>query len=792
MRRWWRGAAHAGVVVIAFTLLYGAFFAPVLLTGRLLAPGDASNLSLPHLYCPRTPWSSLIYSGFPVMADPHNLMWYPPAMFFSLIPGAWNGFVLTAYVLASSFTYGYVYRLTGCRSAALVGGVIYGMSGFFMAHLGHTNMIHSCAWVPLLIWSLEELRERQCGLWVLAGAVAVGNSVLAGHPQYPLNGLCLGGCYVLARGWGAPSGWARYAARSLGAVALGLGFAAVQLLPMIEVQGQSLRAAMDYGTFISYSLPPRQLPQFILPYLYGGFWNPVTRTITPYLGQGVGLTELIGYVGVLPLLLAAVGFARAPRDRRVAWFWLAAAMVTVWLALGKSCPLNRVLFHVPVYNKFRIPARHFFELALAVSVLAGFGVAALSRLDLIARLRTLRRGTAALAGLVLLALLTFFCFDAVGKYTRHLPEPERFREWLMPWRNPALAFQLVLVTAGLLALWSWAYRPNRGTAALLLAGVVLDLGSFGWFYEWQYGSMSPDQFRMPGALAKYQERLARTGQRLLPLVADGPPETAPPNRSRLWHIPSALGYSPLALTAYSRLLGIDYAGFSSYDCLKPGNRALDILATRYILAPRALLADKGSVARELADRDRWSYVEDMSQTAVFENRKALPRAWLVSELVCLPPDVVLQTIQASKFPDGSVYDPRKVALVQEPVAFKVEKPDPAARVDVVELSDGRLEVQASSRTPAFLVLSDVYYPGWRATVNGQPAPVLRTNGVLRGVRIPAGRSIVCLEFRPLWLYAGAAVSVCSLLLAVGFLGVSWSRSARLPDPPRLLTEEQQS
>jgi len=774
MRPRWQRLAHAGAVVSAFIVLYGAFFAPVLLGGKLLAPGDASNLSLPHLYSSRGPWSSLIYSGFPVMADPQNLTWYPPASLFSLLPGCWNGFVLAAYVLASSFTYGYVYRLTGCGPAAFVGGVVYGMSGFFMAHLGHTNMIHSCAWLPLLIWSLEELRQRKSAGWVLVGAVAVGTSVLAGHPQCPVYGLCLGAGYVVVRCWGAPCRRVRYGALCVGTVVLGLGFAAVQLLPTIEVQGQSSRAEMDYGSFVSYSLPPRQLPQLLLPYLYGGFWNPVTRAVAPYLGQGVGLTEVTGYVGLLSLVLAGVGFVRG-RDRSLAWFWLAAAVVAVWLSLGNACPLNRALFHLPVYNKFRIPARHLVELSLAVSVLAGLGVAGLAQLDLPERLRALRRGTAALVGLVVLALLAFFLIYATGKYTRRLPRPDQFRVALMPWRNEALAFQLALVSAGLLGLWSWAYRPGRRTAALLVAGLVLDLGSFGWFYEWQYGSVSPDQFRIPPPLVKYRECLARTGQRLLPLVANGPAETAPPNRSRLWQVPSALGYSPLVLTGYSRLLGIDYAGFTSYQCLGSGNRALDILATRYVLAPRRLL--DGKDGRLLLDRQRWSYVEDVNQTAVFENRRALPRAWLVAEVACLPPDAILQTIHGSRLPDGSVYDPRRVALVQEPVGFKVAHPDPNARARLAGVSDGRLEIHTNSGTPAFLVLSDVYYPGWQATVNGQAVPVVRTNGVLRGVRLPAGRNTVCLEFRPVWLYRGAAISIGCLLLSGGW--VVWRHRPRL-------------
>ena len=89
-------------------------------------------------------------------------------------------------------------------------------------------------------------------------------------------------------------------------------------------------------------------------------------------------------------------------------------MLTVLLSLGKHFALNQLLYHLPVYNKFRIPARHFFELALAVSVLAGFGVAALERLDLARRLLLLRRGIAIAAGLLLAILARLVYMHARG------------------------------------------------------------------------------------------------------------------------------------------------------------------------------------------------------------------------------------------------------------------------------------------------------------------------------------------------------------------------------------------
>src|SRR5262249_28235999 len=164
----WRLGA---LVVLGYTALYVLFFAPVLCTGRLLVPGDGVLQYLPAFLGEKSLWESFTFGGFPHAADPQNLTWYPLMRLFALT-GWWNGFVIAAYVLASSCTFGLVWRLTGCRLAAAAAGIIYGISGFMTAHLGHATILHSAAWFPLVLWSVEELRRRVRAGWVLALALA--------------------------------------------------------------------------------------------------------------------------------------------------------------------------------------------------------------------------------------------------------------------------------------------------------------------------------------------------------------------------------------------------------------------------------------------------------------------------------------------------------------------------------------------------------------------------------------------------------------------------------------------
>jgi len=160
-----------------------------------LAPADGFVYYIPGFYAPLTLWTNFLHAGFPTAADPQIQSWYPLKLLYSQF-GAWNSFVISAYVLASCFAYGYVYTFTASPLAGLVGGLIYGMSGFMMAHLGHTTMVHSATWFPLLIWALERLRHRVTSYWFVVASVALVFSALAGHTQLFVYSLGISAAYV--------------------------------------------------------------------------------------------------------------------------------------------------------------------------------------------------------------------------------------------------------------------------------------------------------------------------------------------------------------------------------------------------------------------------------------------------------------------------------------------------------------------------------------------------------------------------------------------------------------------
>jgi hypothetical protein len=173
----------------------------------------------------------------------------------------------------------------------------------------------------------------------------------------------------------------------------------------------------------------------------------------------------------------------------------------------------------------------------------------------------------------------------------------------------------------------------------------------------------------------------------------------------------------------------------------------------------------------LAERPAWRRLCSTAGSTIYENTAALPRAWLVRRVLPLPEADALAAVRGGPLPDGTAFEPRRVALVEEGPEVDHGPLDPEARVELVPAPPNGLGAVTRSRTPAFLVLAEAAYPGWRATVDGKATPLVRADHVLRGLPLAAGEHRVELEYRPRSFSLGLAVSAAALVaLAVAGRG----------------------
>jgi hypothetical protein len=159
---------------------------------------------------------------------------------------------------------------------------------------------------------------------------------------------------------------------------------------------------------------------------------------------------------------------------------------------------------------------------------------------------------------------------------------------------------------------------------------------------------------------------------------------------------------------------------------------------------------------------RWRRVVEFEKVSIFENAHALPRAWLAPESLALTEDQILNVVRTGDLPEGGTWDPLRTALVETNLSLPLATTPGSGSVEVTSREPNRLELHAISPSPAVLVVSENYFPGWRVYVDGQRQELFRVNYNLRGVALTPGAHTVRLEYRPLSVLLGLIVSLITL------------------------------
>ena len=205
-------------------------------------------------------------------------------------------------------------------------------------------------------------------------------------------------------------------------------------------------------------------------------------------------------------------------------------------------------------------------------------------------------------------------------------------------------------------------------------------------------------------------------------------------------------------------------------------------------APASMIIEKMTLINDENDsslpidaataNQNWRLFEQTDKTRVYENLQVRPRVWLAQEIEKVTDQEALQAIKTGQLKGSLKFDPARSALVEGIGESSHNEIDSQASATVTELRDTSMVVRTTSSQPAFLLTADAFYPGWKATIDGQPTQLYRVDYAIRGVVIPAGEHLVLFEYRPRSFYVGAAISVLSLGTLAWLIGFSLFRSSK--------------
>jgi hypothetical protein len=736
-------------------------------------------------------WDPYIFMGFPLLAEPEVGPLYPLNLLFALpIPHyyALTLFIVIHYSLAGVFTYLLARSLNISRAGSFVSSLVFAFSGFLMAQLTNINIMNGSIWLPLILCLFSQAIRRRSYVFAAGAGIVLALQILSSHPQIILYILIILGLYYLYSLLTLPRAEMRpvltLSLISLSTVLVGMGLAAIQLIPAWQLKELSaLSESPGYDFVTAYSLPKFRLLSFLFPNFLG-------NAVIGYKGEPY-FEEHHGYVGILPLILAALAWGKR-RDPEVRFFGLLAPLSTV-LALGNETPLYHLLARVPVFNYFRIPARWLLALTFCLAILAGFGLDYL--LEQRGKRSLINWGKwLVIAGLLLtLTLPSLFLYKkqaitatgfimehvysgtaiyALRALIRNLPRfPDAVQTNLLarlfpPLLNPLIFFLLTFNSSALLLfLFLRKKVPTRWFQIIAVGLITFDLFMTGGTTINLVQEASYFDKRASTVFLEKNLGLARIyspdrqGEAPQKLLDDFP---------MIYHIQSTGSCPCLSVLILRR-----YDEFM--DALLQNTRLLNLAGVKYILT-----------ARE--EPEEWWHntlhkVYSEEGLNIYENLDVMPRAFLVHQAeVPGSGEAILAQLTGEEFDLSSSILLEESALARlESMARGSSPAEGRDEVRIVEYDANRVVIETTSSQAGFLFLSDAYYPGWKARVDGQEETVYRADYLFRAVPVPPGQHVVEFTFDPVAFKIGLAVALttAATLVAAAIIRVCSSSDANV-------------
>ncbi|MEA3307932.1 MAG: YfhO family protein [Chloroflexota bacterium] len=671
-------------------------------------------------------WNPYLNGGQPGLADIQLGALYPPNLLFfggliltrqPFTPLALELIIILHIWMTTFFTYLLACRITGSRWGGVAAAIIFGFSSYLVG-FAIVTVLQVITWLPLLLLLLDRAWESQRLQDYLLVGVAFALAALAGHPQWFIYTVYAILFFYLCRMLEQGGSWRPLLLR-WGRLALSLGFglalAAAQLLPTLEMFLHSHRSAELNYNYAAQGLPLAQLPGLIL---------------------ADGISSSLFFVGGVALLLAVAGVRLAWQKGRL---WLALGVVALLLAFGGNTVVHSFCYlALPGCSFIREQYRVFYLVVLAVAVLAGLGVARLTQEGpKSGALRDLRR--IALWGLAAAGAAIILLQIGIN------PVEGGADELLSGF---GLLFVVLALFSGLLTLYREEQISPVRFQLLLAALLALEIFSPTWqsvLRDAPEGGIFPTTELVAMIQAENQLEFSRlSSESLLP---------GGPNSAIVYGLQDVLGYTPLRL---QQRVEFEEAGLSEA-------KFFGLLNVRHLLTQRDLSAD-GRFKLLAQDGELRLYR--------FGGSAYLPRAYIIHQADVASSEDVWLAVAAN--------NPREVVTLVQPVPL--ELPGTATEcqdaVRVTGYQPSSIQTEMSSSCDSLLVFSEVFYPGWRAWVDGEETRIYRANGLFRALALPAGTHQIELRFIPRTFWIGVGISGLALLAGIAWF--CWSSRLTFP------------
>lgn len=660
-------------------------------------------------------WNPYRFAGSPHLANYQSAVFSPFNLLFFVLPfiDAWSILVLIQPLMAGLFTYFLMREFKVSHFGSVISGVSFMFCGFIVVWMAYGTLPLAIVFLPLSVLAIEKIFKKPSFMALSVLILSVPFSFFSGHFQtslYYLAFIILFFIYKLLK-----TGDIKKALTVITAVIIGILFSFPQIIPSIQFYSSSVRSEI----FIKGGgIPLFYLVNIFSPDFFG---NPVTRN--DWFGY---YAEWASFIGIIPLLLAL--YAIIAKKNLLSVFFVFGGLLALLLAADTPLLKFIALLKLPVLST-SAPSRIIVLFSFSFTVLAGFG---LDNLNNLIKEKKIKKIIGPLVGVGIILIIVWILLLIV----KVLPVDKLIiakRNMVLPTIFFALTSLVVFLNLKL-----------KNKMLLIFSSFIfvflVGFDSFRFAQKWM--PFDPKELVFSNIpIIEAMKKNINQGRFFGNL--GGEVDT-------YYGFSSIEGYDPLYIQRFGEFLRSAEKGeFAEAErsvarLSKRGkytNRVLDLLGVNLIFHP---IADTNQTWAYPVwqDKNRFSLVYQDDKFQLFQNNLALPRASLFYDF-----EVIKDNKKIINRFYSDDFDFRKKTILEEKIN---DLKQGEGKAKILEYTPNKVKIEVETDKQGILFLSDNYYPGWKATINGVEAKIYRADYSFRAVVVPEGRSMV--EFTYLWFF----------------------------------------
>jgi hypothetical protein len=682
-------------------------------------------------------WNPYVFSGSPFIGNPTGAMFYPVNILFLLFPLYQTFgyiFILDVFLL-SFFTYLFARLIKLSAFSSFLSAIIFAFSAPVITRIipGHVYLLDIMVWFPPLLYCFESFLQKRKFSYIVFSGICIGLMLLAGGSQIAFYTLISSCIYIFIRRMSDPTSLS-FSSLCIFIVAsflIGISLSMVQLLPTQEFSYFSIRGdGLSKEFASSFSLHPYQLISVFFPFFFG-FGET-------YWGKGNFIEDSL-YAGIFPIFFC--GYALLRKKNKYVLPILTLLVISLIYSFGKYTPVWSVLYYyIPGFNLFRTPARILFIYTFSLSILSGIG------LDLLMKEKKLRFYYI----FFFIALIGVIVFMYFLLYQHPIHQFEIFilmyNRYGSGVNHEILYFyflrDIAIVTVSFFLLGLFIFLKEKHIISKTLFQIFIITAVF--FDLWTYGHIFV-QTTNPSNIGKQSELFTFIRRdhgifRVFDLSTElfyG--QGLPP-------LQDVLGVHSLQLKTYRDFLWqvgpheeTPHESFFIFHGIITNPQILALLNVKYIISNTKLslsFLKPLFVSKNPPSSILFGNTKKLNTYYLYENMYFLPRAFFVTN----PNLPVMETIQKE------------------------------TNISIISYQPNTIKLLVTNAKPGYLILSENWYPGWKAYDRGKEINIEKKYAVLRAIYLMRGKHTITFIYNPLSFQIGKMISfLTSIFLFILFV-----------------------